>query len=39
MYGNFLPKAIDGTDEEQLFEPDNSLWQVLETISAAGQTG
>jgi len=32
-----LPKAIDGTDEK-VFSPDNSLWNVLETV-AAGQPG
>lgn len=35
---SFLPKAIDGTDEK-VFLPDNNFWQVLETISAAGQPG
>jgi osmoprotectant transport system ATP-binding protein len=34
----FLPKAVDGTDEK-IFSPDNSLWQVSETISAAEQSG
>lgn len=33
-----LPKAIDGTDEN-IFPPNTNLWQVLETISAAGQSG
>ncbi len=32
-----LPKAIDGTDEK-VFSPDNSLWNVLKTVSA-GQPG
>jgi osmoprotectant transport system ATP-binding protein len=34
----FLPKAINGTDEE-VFSPENNVWQVLETISVAAQTG
>jgi len=34
----FLPKAINGTDEK-VFSPENNLWQVLETISVAAQTG
>jgi osmoprotectant transport system ATP-binding protein len=33
-----LPKAIDGTEERQLGANDN-LWQAIETISAAGQSG
>ncbi|MDB5246318.1 MAG: glycine/betaine transporter ATP-binding protein [Segetibacter sp.] len=33
-----LPKAINGIEENE-FSPGNSLWNVLETISAAGQTG
>ncbi|MEJ7685191.1 MAG: ABC transporter ATP-binding protein [Segetibacter sp.] len=35
---SLLPKAIDGTDE-RILSPGNNLWQVLETISAAGNTG
>lgn len=30
----FLPKAINGTDEK-VFSPENNVWQVLETMSAA----
>ncbi len=33
----FLPKAINGTDEKEL-SPENNVWQVLQTISAAAQT-
>lgn len=33
-----LPKAIGGTDEK-VFSAENSLWQVLETISAPVQFG
>lgn len=33
-----LPKAIDGTGEMELL-PGDSLWQVIETISVASQTG
>lgn len=32
----FLPKAIDGTDEK-LISPDTDLWELLETISAGRQ--
>ena len=35
---SLLPKAIDGTDEK-VFSADDNLWQVLEAISAARQTG
>ena len=31
----FLPKAIDGTEERSLL-PEDSLWQAIETISATG---
>jgi len=31
----FLPKAIDGTEERFLL-PEDSLWQAIETISATG---
>ena len=33
----FLPKAINGADEK-LFSPENNVWQVLETVSAAAQS-
>lgn len=33
---SLLPKAISGTDET-FFPPENSLWQVLETISSNGK--
>jgi len=33
---SLLPKAFDGTDET-VFSPENSLWNILETISAEQQ--
>ncbi|WP_018613751.1 ABC transporter ATP-binding protein [Segetibacter koreensis] len=33
---SLLPKAIDGTNENKI-SPENSLWQVLETVSARQQ--
>lgn len=34
----FLPKAIDGTEEKMLL-PENNLWEAIGIISVAGQPG